>query len=77
MDDNTRRRALAGDLGRDAQRLALAEIATEIPPSPSLLTLRQKFVAIVVVAMLVATVIALAALRLAVPANLARRAAGS
>jgi hypothetical protein len=77
MDDNTRRRVLAGELGRDAQRLALAEIATEIPPSPSLLTLRQKFVAIVVAALLVATFIALAVLRLAVPANLARRAAGS
>jgi len=77
MDDNTRRRALAGDLGPEAQRLALSEIASAMPRSPSLLTSRQKFVAIAIAALLIGSVIALAALELALPASLARRATGS
>ena len=77
MDDDTRRRALAGDLGPETQRLVLAEIAAEIAPAPSLWTPRQKVVAIAMAAMLIGSVIALAAMRLAVPASLARRAAGS
>jgi hypothetical protein len=77
MDDNTRRRALAGDLGPEAQRFALAEIAEQVPRSTSVLTSRQKLVAIVVGALIIGSVIALTALRLTVPASLARHAAGS
>jgi hypothetical protein len=77
MDADTRRRALSGELGEDAQRLALSEITSAIPEAASLLTSRQKVVAIVVTALLVATLIAMAALRLALPASLARKAAGS
>lgn len=77
MDDSTRRRALAGDLGPDAQQLALAQIAAEIGPPPSLLTRRQKIVAFVLGALLIASMIALVALRLTAPASLAHRAVGS
>ena len=77
MYDNTRRRALAGELGPDAQRHVLAEIAAETPLPASVLTSRQKFVAMVIAALLIASVIALAAIRVAVPASLARRAVGS
>jgi hypothetical protein len=76
MNADTRRRALTGDLGADAQRLALAEITTDIRASPSLLTSRQKVVAVIVTVLLIATIIALAALRLALPAKLAHKAAG-
>jgi len=76
MNPDTRRRALAGDLGEDAQRYALAEITSTVPEAPSLLTPRQKVVAIVVTLLFVATIIGLAALRLALPAKLARKAAG-
>jgi hypothetical protein len=77
MDADTRRRALSGDLGEDAQRYALAEITSTVAEAPSLLTSRQKFVAIVLAVLLMASIIALAALRLSLPASLARKAAGS
>src|SRR6478609_8418002 len=57
MDDATRRRALAGDLGPDAQRFALTKIAEQVPPSISVLTSRQKIVIIIVAALLVASVL--------------------
>ena len=72
MDADTRRRALAGELGPDTQRHMLAEIAGEIAPAPSMLTGRQKITAIIIAAILVGSVIALAAVRLAVPASLRR-----
>jgi hypothetical protein len=77
MNPDTRRRALTGDLGEDAQRYALAEITSTIPEEPSFLTPRQKVVAIVVTVLFVATIIGLAALRLSLPARLAHRATGS
>jgi hypothetical protein len=77
MDADTKRRALTGDLGEDAQRLALAEITSTIPEAPWLLTSRQKLVAIVVTVLFIAMIIGLAALRFALPASLARKAAGS
>jgi len=66
-DDERRRRSLSGELGPDAQRLELDRIAAEIAPSRSLFTPRQKWVVIVVSVLLVATVVALAALKHAVP----------
>ena len=77
MNADTRRRALNGDLGEDAQRLALAELTSSIPADHSLLTSRQKFVAVVVIVLFIAMIIALTAVRLALPAYLARKAAGS
>jgi hypothetical protein len=77
MDDITRRRALSGELGPDAQQLVLAQIADQVAPEASLLTPRQKRVAIIVAVLLVASMIALAAIRLSAPASLARRAVGS
>jgi hypothetical protein len=73
MNNTTRRRMLSGELGPDAQRLALDQIAGEIPPSSSVLTPRQKAVAILVAALLIASMIALIAMRLAAPAKLAHR----
>jgi hypothetical protein len=74
MDDNTRRRALAGDLGPEAQRYALAKIARETSPAPGLLTSRQKIVAVVIADLLIGSVVALVALRLVAPARLLHRA---
>ena len=76
MNADTRRRALKGDLGEDAQRLALAEISSTIPAAPSLLTPRQKLVAIVAAALLLALIIGLAILRLTLPARLAHKVGG-
>jgi hypothetical protein len=68
MDDEARRRrALSGDLGTDAQRLELDRIAAEIAPSRSLFTPRQKWVVLVVSVLLIATVVALAAVKHLLP----------
>jgi hypothetical protein len=69
--DDTRRRALSGALGAEAQQFELERIAAEIPAAGSLLP-RQKLVAIVVAGMLIATIVALVVLRFTLPASLAR-----
>jgi hypothetical protein len=68
---------LSGDFGEDAQRVALGELTSSIPADHSLLTSRQKFVAIVVLVLFVAMIVSLVAVRLALPAYLARKAVGS
>lgn len=77
MNPDTRRRALAGDFGEDAQRLALGEITSSIPDGDSLLTPRQKLTAIVVTGLFIALFIGLLVARLWLPASLARKVAGS
>jgi hypothetical protein len=68
MDDEARRRrALSGDLGPDAQRLELDRIAAEIAPSRSLFTPRQTWVVLVVSVLLIATIVALAAVKHILP----------
>jgi hypothetical protein len=66
-DDARRRRALSGEFGIDAQRLELDRIAAESAAERSLFTSRQKWVVIVVSALMIASVIALAAIERMVP----------